>query len=839
MNTKTSILMAKARRPLGCGVRKFGILLTVMATAIIALPNTVTNDVVVATSDAELRISDRGLGLGLEVVGGGAAEVKLETRPGWRFRDGSTSVTLNKAAGEPAKSPAIEGEGNGAENYVPGVDVNDDENGGDENDEGSVDHEKPVLSLTATAPKVVAYSVLDGGTNVSISLSATVTTKGKHRKLDADGNVVEETEFLPKRYVWKMTGAATGEAETDSSTHTFVASLTKGKDKKLNFSVVGKICGICDGDVESDKATDSVEIAVYELSIDLPKEFLGLDLRDASKGEYVTCGASVKIEPEPPSVTYNWMDCGQCTFIGDTDKQDVVYGATGSNEGSSHYRAEPLTASVTIEGMDAAETCSTNFTVVKVDVVLSGVGEEGDEKKKPNVYYVPDNEDGSLSEFGLLSLMSVTVTCTPADVRLGTVELDVSSASQLYEISEYEIGESGRFEPVTADLAKKSYMCNEIDNVKFGIHGHIEKGPQAYDLMWAQHEQSKAIDIARVKVVQPPPLEVSVKFDSPAKGGGWPYDPVWDDPEWYLTASGWRAELCATDADEALVICSLSRDAKQVKGGIYEWGLIWDDELVSFDVEPTEGIHTNYWVMLPNLNTSKYIAKVVAVEKETGKHRESDSDIGEVVREKYYISSANEIEDLGIPHEVDRPEYEAALKLAEASQQKPIMYIITAIPLSIAPLSPFGALFMSALVYGHGELVEANAKLPVWFAQDSLLHHISWTVTRFKWEDGEYVIKDETIGFNYDINGQVEKPAVFEMGYDEVKYKSPTETGKWETYKIFYDRESVDMSPPTGDINIMRLDPASHRLSSSWIWDPIPARGFGLSCPYFVNSLID
>lgn len=63
MNTKISIIMAKARRPLGCGVRKFGILLTVMAAAIIALPNTVTNDVVVATSDAELRISDRDLGL--------------------------------------------------------------------------------------------------------------------------------------------------------------------------------------------------------------------------------------------------------------------------------------------------------------------------------------------------------------------------------------------------------------------------------------------------------------------------------------------------------------------------------------------------------------------------------------------------------------------------------------------------------------------------------------------------------------------------------------------------------------------------------------------------------
>ena len=244
-------------------MRKFGILLTVMAAAIIALPNTVTNDVVVATSDAELRISDRGLGLGLEVVGGGAAEVKLEARPGWRFRDGRTAVTLNKAAGEPAKSPDAVGEGQNSEGSATVVIVDggddDDENG---DGEGSVEHEKPILSMTATAPKVVAYSVQDGGTNVSISLSATVTTKGRHRKLDAEGNVVEEKEFSPKHYVWKMTGVATGEAETDSSTHTFTVNLTKGESKSLNFSVVGKTCSICDGDVESDEAEDSIEIDV-------------------------------------------------------------------------------------------------------------------------------------------------------------------------------------------------------------------------------------------------------------------------------------------------------------------------------------------------------------------------------------------------------------------------------------------------------------------------------------------------------------------------------------------------------------------------------------------------
>lgn len=364
-------------------MRKFGILLTVMAAAIIALPNTVTNDVVVATSDAELRISDRGLGLGLEVIGGGAAEVKLETRPGWRFRDGSTSVTLNKAAGSSAKSPAVVGEGQGAENYVPGVDVNDDESDGDENEEGSVDHEKAVLSLTATAPKVVAYSVLNGGTNVSITLSATVTTKGKHRKLDANGNVVKEEEFSPKRYVWKMTGAATGEAETDSSTHTFVASLTKGKDKKLNFSVVGKICGICDGEVESDKATDSVEIDVYELSISRP-DYLGLDRTDAGRQGHVVKTATLSSDPSlPSSSSVEWTECGICEFVGAKNQRSVSYQNKDSDTASGEYLAERLAASVRLAGMNSSVVCATNFTVVKVDAQIAGVGELLEETRGP------------------------------------------------------------------------------------------------------------------------------------------------------------------------------------------------------------------------------------------------------------------------------------------------------------------------------------------------------------------------------------------------------------------------------------------------------------------------
>ena len=634
MNTKTSILMAKARQPLRCGVRKFGILLTVMAAAIIALPNTVTNDVVVATSDAELRISDRGLGLGLEVVGGGAAEVKLETRPGWRFRDGSTSVTLNKAAGEPAKSPAVVGEGQGAENYVPGVDVNDDESGDDENDEGSVDHEKPVLSLTATAPKVVAYSVLDGGTNVSITLSATVTTKGKHRKLDANGNVVKEEEFSPKCYVWKMTGAATGEAETDSASHTFTVNLTKGKDKKLNFSVVGKICSICDGDVESDEAEDSIEIDVYELSISRP-DYLGLNRTDEGRQGHVVKTATLSSDPSlPSSSSVEWTECGICEFVGEKNKLTVSYQNKDSETASGEYLAERLAASVTLAGMDSSVVCATNFTVVKVDIALSGVGEDGDETVLPAVEYVADDNGGGLSKTGLRSLYPVSVTCEPADVP-GSVDLAISSGARLFEITSSD-GDT----PVAAVPVQPSYLCSEIGQKRFGIHGHSVSVLDVGELMVARHELSGACDNARVNVVPPPSLEVSVEFKSPAKGGGWPYDPVWDDPEWAPTVNGSLAKQCAEDTDNALVIYTLSRDAKTLKGVVYKTSSWPDEEVDSFVGVACEGVHTNFWEIGPTRQVDEYYAKVFAEEKETDEIRRAKSNEGGVRRECYYFSDS-------------------------------------------------------------------------------------------------------------------------------------------------------------------------------------------------------
>ena len=158
--------------------------------------------------------------------------------------------------------------------------------------------------------------------------------------------------------------------------------------------------------------------------------------------------------------------------------------------------------------------------------------------------------------------------------------------------------------------------------------------------MSAVHRLSNAIDHALVKVVSPPPLEVSVRLNSPAEGGGWPYDPVWDDPEWKATVDGSQAKKCAEDTDGALVIYTLSRDAKKVEGVVYMTSPWPDAEVDSFEGLTCEGVHTNFWEIGPTREVDEYYVKVLAEEKETDKIRRAKSNEGCVRRACYYFSDS-------------------------------------------------------------------------------------------------------------------------------------------------------------------------------------------------------
>ena len=812
MNTKPENVAADGvRRPRGRRMREFGILSAmslVAATALVGADRAVNSFVTV-----------EGEGVSLDADGsicvdeGSSGSLTVSARPGWLV-NGRESVTGNPANGTLRDLSMTSRLGESTQHLHVFPFTEREEHVTDECNE---------LSVTVDPCGIVkVYALPAASAEVSAEATATVARKARHRKVktyskcsfrgcnerhDPEVEYGEPFEVEPDRYAW----TATAEGQTSNGS-AWTGYMGKGLGKEIKFHVKGtrgncQKC-ICEADAEA-------KADVYELSIDLPDELLGLDLRDAMKGKYVTRGASAKIEPEPASATYEWLSCGQCDFIGDTDKVDVTYGATDEKRGSISYRAEDLVVNATVtneDGLPASANCTTNFTVVRVDFVLDGIGEDGDEKSKPDVYYVADNKDGSLSEFGLLSLMPATITCTPADDRLGAVELSILSVrAELYEITDYEMGESGKPEPAQAELAQESYPCSEIAAKKFGVHGHVNGGILNFDRMCAEHKLSKAIDMVDFKVVPPPPLEVTVRFDSPADGGGWPYDPVWDDPEWAPTVNGILAKQCAEDTDEALVIYALSRDASKVEGSIYKSIPLWlDDEVEKLrGMDPSEGVHTNSWDIGPTRKTDVYYAEVVAIDKETGKPRKAESNDGEVSRKSYYESTASD--DMIVK------EYVITDMQVESLQTS---------------LTASGFIVGTALVPAHWLVGTISGlgwwkltSLPSWYKGGTQISNAYWMVTRYAWDGDKYTIP-AAVYLSSD-SSQTIINSVFEMGYEKIVSNTGSGTQKIVTY---FSKETVvqGMIPTIGFDSI-----STERFTTSenWIWAPVPGGGYGLLCP--------
>lgn len=86
----------------------------------------------------------------------------------------------------------------------------------------------------------------------------------------------------------------------------------------------------------------------------------------------------------------------------------------GKIGGSESYLAEQLTVKATVEneyGESASATRMTNFTVVKVDVAIGGVGEDREETEVAFVQYVPDAPGGLWTSEVTQSVVRVSITC--------------------------------------------------------------------------------------------------------------------------------------------------------------------------------------------------------------------------------------------------------------------------------------------------------------------------------------------------------------------------------------------------------------------------------------------
>ena len=443
-------------------------------------------------SNSFVTVEGRGIG----VAEGGdfwydvdsAGSILVSARSGWLV-NGGESVTLTPSSGSMRTVNATSRIGEDKEHvhFFP-CKTND------------VHNKDIVIGAQAKPSSLIAmYALPDTGTVVSVSASHEIVEKGRHywsRKYlpCACGEPPPEPSFEdgyydvePDRYDWTATAAG-----RTFGTSTWTGMMTKGVGQTIDFHVTGRrdACGQCTCQAQTNATVD-----VYELSIERP-DYLGLDMTDAMKGKYVTRTATAKIDPVPASATYKWTSCGRCKFIGGKDAASVTYGGNDKTGGSESYLAEPLTVFATAwneEGKSASANCTTNFTVVKVDVVIGGVGEDDEETEGAYIPYVADT-NGMISVEGTNKFVAVKFTCEPKNLPTNEmVKVVCSGAGELYlKLANMEL----------LRVVSTNYFANEISRLNFVLHGHAPSGSYKDGTILIEHQTSGAKDLAKYTSVK-------------------------------------------------------------------------------------------------------------------------------------------------------------------------------------------------------------------------------------------------------------------------------------------------------------------------------------------------
>ena len=350
------------------------------------------------------------------------------------------------------------------------------------------------MDATVVAEDVIAmYAVPDRYAIVSDAASYEGDIDGTHLQTASYSGcaICGQPEDSETRYVAGIdidwTASASG-ITTNSAVWT--GPMAKG-GHTVHFSMHAECqaCGASTGGTAAGGAT------VYELSLDLPDEYLGLNMTDDMKGKYVTRTATAKVDPAPPKVEYAWSDCGRCEWRSATTRENVTYGATDKTGPSSSYRAEPLTvgATVTKGDLSASANCTTNFTVVKVDVEIGGVGEDEEESVGAFVQYAPDAANRLWTEEGTNALVAVLIKCEPKDLP------DSEAISISVPPKTLYLRRDGKYNAIPEEHEFPLYV---LRNVEFFLHGHDESKCFREREIRAEHKRSVAVDVARFTSVK-------------------------------------------------------------------------------------------------------------------------------------------------------------------------------------------------------------------------------------------------------------------------------------------------------------------------------------------------
>ena len=132
-------------------------------------------------------------------------------------------------------------------------------------------------------------------------------------------------------------------------------------------------------------------------------------------------------------------------------------------------------------------TCTTNFTVVKVDVTIGDVGEDKEETEGAFVQFVPDAPGGLWTSEGTNALVNVSIMCEPELPTNETVSITAPEGALYARLNGKYYAMPGEFD----------FPAHSLTNVAFFLHGHDESSTMTDKVVAVTHRTSGAKDVAK------------------------------------------------------------------------------------------------------------------------------------------------------------------------------------------------------------------------------------------------------------------------------------------------------------------------------------------------------
>ena len=470
----------------------------------------VTNGFVVVDAPGVCVMGTGDAGFHVSRVGAAKdAKVRVTARPGWRFASGEREivfplVTLTTSGPAPSRHKVRSDLGEDEtvitwEDCTFAAAVRD------------VHEVKPDFKVHASDDVLRLYTAPEKDVSVSASASVETLSPGLHRrtttyspcpvcKVVPKPNKAEEVYEKTLRWEWR----ATGPGKPAVSERFWNGRVEAANELQKVLFRAKATCDSCEQC--TNQRTGETQLYIRRLEFSPCNRLFGLDRTDDGRCEEPTSEEyQVSLTGiAPVDCEYEWTECGICMFASSRAAPYVTVQAQDFDRASTQLDAERLSISATIcrgEQSDTA-TCTTNFTVVKLDVQLPNVSEEEEETLGLEIPYCPDTASGSLSSEARTALVPLTITCEPDDVT-GRIEIEAPE-KLVYE----KRGNS-------YVAASRYYWVSDLKNKSFFVHGHAPSSARGDQTITVRHPPSGAVDRVCVTVSE---YTFTVNVDMPGDG---------------------------------------------------------------------------------------------------------------------------------------------------------------------------------------------------------------------------------------------------------------------------------------------------------------------------------